>query len=601
MPSDQSNVPAPGDPDFRIPREAVNPGVAAVLRARRCPPAPLLYFSRETARLADLVVLLRLKGAPIASAAAESIGDSLTTTLREAIPPVERSDHVLTSMPLRADAVTEHALTTLVGSVADRTGIPSVNDRFRETRPRPDISDAVDGKSRAAAERAIAGNARFEGRLDGKTVILVDDVLHRGASIRRATAALRAAGAADVIPIALVHLANEREWTRGAIRRRFHPDYDPLLELRTLGPSLRRLIAELALESFSGSRAATSTRACRLFSTDVDGTLYEGPRRTARVPHDLVRVVARWLAEGGHFHVLTSGTMAGLVRDRLDLVGPLAHELRRLDERNVAGLLQARMSFSTANGIESYAVVDPFAPQASDRVRFEGDDALLASRAEVLSICRRLELRYGLKLLVCDSPVAPDRDQLVAAAFLRLDAPVDRARAEQLERDANDWMRSEGADLRLQAVWRSDPRTRRFDLLPAAQGRIPRKSDAARELFSRFASVLYTGDQPESNDRDVFALARELESVEACEVAGPSDVVRRLEEALRAPATLPAGRIGRTLADTDRGGSTDGAPRSLPPPPGASRRSWARPGSLPGCRPPRSPRAPREGAGERRG
>lgn len=86
----------------------------------------------------------------------------------------------------------------VVEAVLRRSGLPTLMGlrRVRSTRDQR-------GLGRAERARNVAGSLRARRRVDGRRVVIVDDVVTTGASVEEAARALRAAGA-DVVGVACI-------------------------------------------------------------------------------------------------------------------------------------------------------------------------------------------------------------------------------------------------------------------------------------------------------------------------------------------------------------------------------------------------------------
>ena len=116
-------------------------------------------------------------------------------------------------------------------------GIECVNDQFLERRPRQDVTQVARGDR----FNGLRDNWYFDGSLEGRTVILLDDVINSGASVRAAVQCLSNAGA-RVIPLVLMWSPDEDEETERVLRKFFGGAWDDLLALPDVWGSLRESI-----------------------------------------------------------------------------------------------------------------------------------------------------------------------------------------------------------------------------------------------------------------------------------------------------------------------------------------------------------------------
>ncbi len=185
----------------------------------------------------DAALLIRLGDrVPAARQARAVLGHFLVHQLG-ALVKAQTARFAITTMPERCNARVEHTFVSFVRQLARDLGIESINRRFRETRPRSDVSDLPHHQRRHSLEDVWV----YEGRLDGRVVILVDDVVDTGLSLRTAGRILTKAGAA-VLPLALIRMHNENSEMERTIRKHFGNECRALLELAEVQGSLRCLI-----------------------------------------------------------------------------------------------------------------------------------------------------------------------------------------------------------------------------------------------------------------------------------------------------------------------------------------------------------------------
>jgi hypothetical protein len=450
----------------------------------------------------------------------------------------------MTSMPRRFGVDPEHGFMRLTREVAAECGCRFVNDQFHETRTRQDVS----GLCHTDRTRVLEEVIRFRGRLDGCAILLLDDVISTGASLRTASGVLSDAGAASVIPVALVHLDVEDEEIRRIVAQ--YLDVENVLRSPWLSESLRRIVRESrrrpvgvigpAEEHANARAAAPDQREGHLWSTDFDGTLYEGSRQSARVSAEIIELIARWLASGGAFQILSAGSLRGLARDghparRFDLVPRVLDTLAfHIGETEAARRICAGFTLAMSGGGERYTVVRPDCALTDGQVRFDPTGSCLLTGEDAAAVRTTLEA-YGLECLAADAPLG-DGIEGVSAMFFRLgtdrSALPGRALANRLSQElaenrigARVCFVREGAE--------GSRRIQRFDAFAAPEGHAFGKLRVAHETFPRHARVLYTADRADiEGDREVFRFARGRPVMEACEVGGPGDVIRAVNRAL---------------------------------------------------------------------
>ena len=263
----------------------------------------------------------------------------------------------------------------------------------------------------------------------------------------------------------------------------------------------------------------------QLWSTDFDGTLYEGPRSEAVVPTEIINCIAMWLAANGSFHVLTGGSMAGLVRDRFDLVGEVYAELLRCGVSDAERRVRSRMSFSTSNGMEHYGVLDPRAEFGAEQISFERASSQWVSRDEACAFKEMVSTLFGMSTLAIDNPVGDHPDHVVALFLKRTTQTANCGQEEAAAMNAE--LSARGACMHLVFVRETETSAgvvQRFDAFPRVSGDLS-KCHAARRVFPGFSRVIYTGDQPLGNDRSVFEWMEAQPGMESYAVKGPSQVV----------------------------------------------------------------------------
>jgi ComF family protein len=97
----------------------------------------------------------------------------------------------------------------LSNAIARQAGLTSIPDALRRERP----TGSQDGKSReerfANLDGAFLAEPRHAGRIAGRPVLLVDDVMTSGATLSGCAEALYAAGAAEVSTVVLARVARD--------------------------------------------------------------------------------------------------------------------------------------------------------------------------------------------------------------------------------------------------------------------------------------------------------------------------------------------------------------------------------------------------------
>ncbi|MBW7922526.1 MAG: ComF family protein [Rubellimicrobium sp.] len=132
--------------------------------------------------------------------------------MAKAAAPLLRPDMLAVPVPLhpwRLFRRRYNQAALLAGWLAHEAGIAHLPDalvRTRRTRP-------LDGHTRAARfaalDGAIAVHPRRAGRIAGRPVLLVDDVMTSGATLAAATGALLSAGAGDVVVQVLARVGKD--------------------------------------------------------------------------------------------------------------------------------------------------------------------------------------------------------------------------------------------------------------------------------------------------------------------------------------------------------------------------------------------------------
>ena len=97
----------------------------------------------------------------------------------------------------------------LAGRVAQATGLPHLPDLLRRTRATRPLDHRTVAARFAELDRSIEVHPRHAGRVRGRPVLLVDDVMTSGATLAEATRACHAAGAGPVFALTLARVAKE--------------------------------------------------------------------------------------------------------------------------------------------------------------------------------------------------------------------------------------------------------------------------------------------------------------------------------------------------------------------------------------------------------
>jgi len=142
----------------------------------------------------------------------QSLARPLGKMMGRAVPLDQRVD-VIVPMPMhwrRRFLRGFNQAELLSSEMAGRTGLPlerKAVKRRRATLPQSELSGT-------ARRRNVAGafQVRRPSKIQGKNVLLVDDVLTTGATARACALALKRAGAAQVIVLTLAR-ADRRQWT----------------------------------------------------------------------------------------------------------------------------------------------------------------------------------------------------------------------------------------------------------------------------------------------------------------------------------------------------------------------------------------------------
>ena len=259
----------------------------------------------------------------------------------------------------------------------------------------------------------------------------------------------------------------------------------------------------------------------RLWSTDFDGTLYCGLRRDAVISQSVIASISEWILEGGWFHVLSGGSMKGMVRDDFDLVAMVRDHMESKGVPDPAALLVERMSFSMSNGIEHYRVANPNLPMARGQLHFDEAHSYWVTPDEARDFQQQTVERFGLEVLATDTPLGPHEQKAVALFLRRLQGREGSGLLEASQ--MNEELADMGSNLHLVFVRETQQQgdlVQRFDAFPRTTSDLTKRY-AAERIFPKFDSVIYTGDQPCGNDRALFCMAETVSHVRCVQVTDP--------------------------------------------------------------------------------
>lgn len=132
--------------------------------------------------------------------------------LLRAAQPLLRQDMLVVPVPLhwwRLFSRRYNQAALLSGALARAAGLPHCPDALIRARH----TGSQEGRSRAARFENLAGaltvHPRRRGRIRGRAILLVDDVMTSGATFAAATAACHAAGASSVCVLSLARVAKD--------------------------------------------------------------------------------------------------------------------------------------------------------------------------------------------------------------------------------------------------------------------------------------------------------------------------------------------------------------------------------------------------------
>ena len=183
---------------FLNPRPLEPDGICALCRSGAMSYHHAFCYGAYDGELARLIHLFKYGGV---RTLARPLGELLT----RALPPAQAFDGIV-PMPLhwwKRLTRTFNQSDLLAEEVSRRTGIPWVRAlrRVKRTQVQAGLSSAERRQNVRGAFRVTRADA-----IDGKRILLIDDVLTTGATAAAASAALRRAGAANVAVLALARV-----------------------------------------------------------------------------------------------------------------------------------------------------------------------------------------------------------------------------------------------------------------------------------------------------------------------------------------------------------------------------------------------------------
>lgn len=101
----------------------------------------------------------------------------------------------------------------LAAAVSRASGVPARMDVLRRTRPTPSQAGLAARARRRNVEGAFGVRSSRSKLVDGRRIILVDDVLTTGATLTACTRALHKAGAASVDVLVLARVVRDEDVT----------------------------------------------------------------------------------------------------------------------------------------------------------------------------------------------------------------------------------------------------------------------------------------------------------------------------------------------------------------------------------------------------
>ena len=272
-----------------------------------------------------------------------------------------------------------------------------------------------------------------------------------------------------------------------------------------------------------------------LWSSDFDGTLYEGKRSEASISKEIIETIALWIRYGGYFHLLSSGSMAGMSRDGFDFIPNLLRTLsNHLSIPDAVSLMRDRISFSMSNGGEHYSIVDPHKSIMEGQLCLDESRYAWVSKQEAIAFCQEMAKQFQMITLNTDPPVSGESGR-ISAIFLKHLSHIDGEDGFTVQERFNDTLRSLRKNLWVRFVReeRSEEESmKRFDAYPLFKGVRIGKGDVVGDLFPQFSSVVYTGDQAQGNDRPVFDYMKTRREMHAWAVHGPKDVAQVIRKCI---------------------------------------------------------------------
>jgi ComF family protein len=206
--------------DFAVlrPVAALARAVLDVLVPPQCPTCDQLVsiatpaFSRARAAFRYDVYARRLI-LPFKHADRTEHCDVLATHMARAGAALLRDADVLVPVPLhrrrlRRRRYNQAAL--LARALARASGLQVIPDALERLRPTPPLGGQSATERHATVDGAFAVRPRRAGRIAGRRVVLIDDVMTSGATANACAAALRAAGAADVMALVAARVPDPR-------------------------------------------------------------------------------------------------------------------------------------------------------------------------------------------------------------------------------------------------------------------------------------------------------------------------------------------------------------------------------------------------------